>query len=181
MDNFDFDFIERLLGNEEEAQGFTIDSDNKADWAIEQILTAVAERDRLTRIANDRIAELNKQKADISEKTDRNTQFLTDKLFEYFQTVKPSSITKTQTTFKLLSGKLVQKKQQPEYVRDEAAMIDWARASAPDYIKVEERLNWGDLKKQTTLDGEAVVLADTGEIIPGVVAKARPDVFEVAK
>lgn len=181
MDNFDFDFIEYLLSNEEDAQRFTINNDNAADWAIEKILSAVDERDRIIRIANDRIAELDKRKAEINDKCNKNTQFLTDKLFDYFKTVNPSNVTKTQTTYKLLTGKLVLKKQQPEFVRDDATMIDWARVNAPSYIKVDERLNWGDLKKQTAVDGENVVLVETGEIIPGVVAKERPDVFEVSK
>jgi len=31
----------------------------------------------------------------------------------------------------------------------------------------------------TALDGEAVVLAETGEVVQGIIARARPDVFEV--
>jgi hypothetical protein len=42
-------------------------------------------------------------------------------------------------------------------------------------------VNWADLKKQTTVDGETVVYTETGEVVPGVVAKAREDVFEVTK
>lgn len=170
-----------LLGETEEKPEFQIDNDNTADWAIEKVMEAIAERDRLVRIADQRIQELEEQKRVLGERADRNTQYLTGKLFDYFQTVSPSSVTKTQTSYKLLTGKLVLKKQQPEYVRDDAAMLAWARKTAPSYIKVTESVAWGELKKVTSLDGKAVVLTDTGEVVQGVVAMERPDVFEVSK
>lgn len=171
--------MEYLLGETEEKPEFQIDNDRKADWAVEKVMEAIAERDRLVAIADQRIRELQEQKVAISAKADRSTQYLTEKLYAYFLTVSPSSVTKTQTSYKLLTGKLVLKKQQPEYVRDEQAMLAWAKANSPSLVRVEEKINWGDLKKVTALDGETVVLADTGEVIPGVTAVARPDVFEV--
>ena len=158
---------------------FVIDNDKKADWAIEKIKDERAEFDRLRKIALDRIAELNQRVKELQERTDRRTGNLEALLFEYFQTVKPTKITKTQTQYELLSGKLVMKHQQPEFLRDEAALLDWAKANAPDMVQTKESVNWGELKKLTTLDGEKVVLAETGEIVSGVVAVPREDVFEV--
>ena len=158
---------------------FIIDSDKKADWAIEKIKAERAEFDRLRKIALDRIAELNQRVKELQERTDRRTGNLEALLVEYFQTVKPTKITKTQTQYELLSGKLVMKHQQPEFLRDEAALLDWAKANAPDMVQTKESVTWGELKKLTTLDGEKVVLAETGEIVSGVVAIERPDVFEV--
>lgn len=175
----DMNLMEYLLGETEEKPAFQIDNDRKADWAVEKVMEAVAERDRLVKIADQRIKELQEQKLAIAAKADRSAQFLTEKLYEYFQTVQPSSVTKTQTTYKLLAGKLVKKRQQPEYQRDDAALLDWAKANAPDMVQTKESVTWGELKKLTTLDGEKVVLAETGEIVSGVVAVERPDVFEV--
>lgn len=158
---------------------FVIDNDKKADWAIEKIKDVRAEFERLRFIALDRIAELNQRINDLQERTDRRTGNLEALLVEYFQTVKPTKVTKTQAQYELLSGKLVMKYQQPEYVLDDAQMVSWAKTSAPAYIKVKESINWAELKKQTVVKGETVVLADTGEVIPGAVAKERPDVFEV--
>ena len=177
----DMNLMEYLLGETEEKPAFQIDNDRKADWAVEKVMEAVAERDRLVKIADQRIKELQEQKLAIAAKADRSTQFLTEKLYEYFQTVQPSSVTKTQTSYKLLTGKLVLKKQQPEYVRDEAALVAWAKEIAPSYIKVTESVAWGELKKATAVNGETVVLAETGEVVNGVIARARDDVFEVSK
>lgn len=170
-----------LLGETETKPEWTIDSDSKADWAVEKVMEAIAERDRLVKIADERIRELQAQKVALAEKADRSTQYLTSKLYDYFQQVQPSSVTKTQTTYKLLSGKLVQKKQQPEYERDEEKLLAWARDFAPAYVQTKESVAWGELKKATALNGETVVLADTGEVVPGVIAKSRPDKFEVVK
>lgn len=158
---------------------FVIDNDKKADWAIEKIKDERAEFDRLRKIALDRIAELNQRVKELQERTDRRTGNLEALLVEYFQTVTPTKLTKTQAQYELLSGKLVMKHQQPEYRRDENALLDWAKANAPDMVQTKEIVTWGELKKLTTLDGEKVVLTETGEIVDGVVAVPREDVFEV--
>jgi hypothetical protein len=157
---------------------FQIDNDSKADWAIEKIMAENAERDRLIKLADERIKELSDKKKELTDKAADKTSYLTALLRMYFDTIEPKA-TKTQSTYKLLSGKLVLKHQQPEYVLDDAQMVSWAKAAAPAYVKVKESINWADLKKQTVVNGETVVLADTGEVIPGAMAKERPDVFEV--
>ena len=157
---------------------FQIDNDSKADWAIEKIMAENAERDRLIKLADERIKELSDKKKELIDKAADKTNYLTALLRMYFDTIEPKS-TKTQSTYKLLSGKLVLKHQQPEYVLDDAQMVSWAKTAAPAYIKVKESINWGELKKQTVVNGETVLLADTGEVIPGAVAKERADVFEV--
>ena len=161
-------------------ESFGITDDKKADWAIEKIFEAEAERDRLIELANEKIKELTERKSKISDSCANETSYLKYLLRMYFESVETTS-TKTQETYKLLSGKLVLKRQQPEFVRDDKAMVEWAKSSAPNFIKVVESVNWADLKKATTLDGETVVYTETGEVVPGVVAKAREDVFEVTK
>ena len=156
---------------------FVIDNDKKADWAVEKIKDERAELDRLRKIALDRIAELNQRVKELQERTDRRTGNLEALLVEYFQTVTPSKVTKTQTQYALLSGKLVMKHQQPEFVRDEAALLAWAETTAPELVKVKKEVNWADLKKQADVSGDNLLL--DGEIIPGVTVIERPDTFEV--
>ena len=156
---------------------FIIDNDKKADWAIEKIKDERAEFDRLEKIALDRIAELNQRVKDLQERTERRTGNLKALLMDYMQTVKPTKQTKTQTQYELLSGKLVMKKQQPEYVRDETALLAWAEQTAPELVKVKKEVSWGDLKKQADVSGKSLLL--DGEVIPGVIVVERPDVFEV--
>lgn len=184
----DFRFNPETLEYEHESDGpfddvnwkperFVIDNDKKADWAIEKIKDERAEFERLRYIALDRIAELNQRINDLQERTDRRTGNLKALLVEYFQTVTPTKLTKTQAQYELLSGKLVMKHQQPEFIRNEAALLSWAETTAPEYVRVEKKVSWADLKKKADVSGEDVLF--DGEVIPGVTAKARPDVFEV--
>lgn len=156
---------------------FIIDSDKKADWAVEKIKAERAEFDRLRKIAIDRIADLNQRVKELQERTDRRTGNLEALLAEYFQTVTPTKTTKTQTQYELLSGKLVMKKQQPLYERDETALLNWAETTVPELVKVNKEVSWSDLKKQADVSGDRLLL--DGEIIPGVTVVERDDVFEV--
>ena len=165
-------------GLEYASDSFAIDNDRKADWAIRKIKTERAERDRLVALADEQIRELMEKKKELTERCETRTAHLGTLLRLYFDTVETTA-TKTQASYKLLSGKLVLKRQAPEYQRDETALLDWAKANAPDMVQTKESVTWGDLKKLTTLDGEKVVLAETGEIVSGVVAVPREDVFEV--
>ncbi len=159
-------------------EAFVINNDSKADWAIRKIKDERTERDRLMALADEQIRELQEKKKKLAERCDARTGHLSALLRFYFDTVETAT-TKTQSSYKLLSGKLVLKKQQPEYQRDETALLDWAKTNTPGLVQVKESVAWGELKKLTSLDGEMVVLTETGEIVSGVVAVPRDDVFEV--
>lgn len=182
MYNRDWDDMWDLLDSPDaqDQPAFIIDNDRKADWAVEKVLDAVAERDRLQGLVKERIAGLMAQNKALDEQCERKTAYLRQRLQDYFATVKPSSESKTQTKYRLSTGNLVLKRQQPEYVRDEPALVEWAEKSASEFVRTEKRVDWAGLKKATVLDGESVCYAETGEVIPGVVAKARDDVFEIA-
>ena len=160
-----------------EITAFTIDSDKKADWAIGKIKEEQENTNRLRQIAMSKIAELQNKIKELDERTERRTGNLKALLMDYMQTVKPTKQTKTQTQYELLSGKLVWKKQQSLYERDEAALLAWAETTAPELVKVKKEVSWADLKKQADVSGDKLLL--DGEIIPGVTVVEREDVFEV--
>ena len=162
---------------ESEITAFTIDSDKKADWAIGKIKEEQENTNRLRLIAMSKIAELQNKIKELDERTERRTGNLKALLMDYMRTVKPTKQTKTQTQYELLSGKLVWKKQQPLYERDEAALLTWAEQTIPELVKVKKEVNWADLKKQADVSGDKLLL--DGEIIPGVTVIEREDVFEV--
>ena len=168
----------RELLDEYPGDTYQIDTDKKAEHAVKQIKKWREETARLLTNADDEIAELQEAKKKLQERQEAREGYFKALLRAYFDIVEKTT-TKTQASYKLLNGKLVLKKQQPEYLRDEAALVGWARQAAPAFVQVKESVNWGELKKLTALDGEAVVLAETGEVIQGIIARERPDVFEV--
>lgn len=154
-----------------ETEGFVIDTDAKAEWALQKIREAREDRDTWVKWYQDKIKE-------ITEQTDFDTMNLERMLAEYFASV-PHKKTKTQESYKLPGGKLVLKTQNPEYKRDDKAVIEWAKANGFDqYVKVEEKLAWAELKDATAVF-EGHIVTEDGEIVPGVEVTNRDAKFVV--
>lgn len=154
-----------------EADSFVIDTDAKAEWALDKIREARADRDRWVKWYTDKIQE-------ITEQTDFDTMNLERMLAEYFASV-PHKKTKTQESYKLPGGKLVLKTQNPEYKRDDKAVIEWAKANnLGQFVKVEEKLAWSELKDATAVF-EGHIVTEDGEIVPGVEVVNREAKFVV--
>ena len=166
-------YISELL---EESNEFRITDDLMADWAVEKINAARAERDRLVSLVQEKIEQLQEKRQLCIVNFEENTSYLRAKLMDYFMTVKTQD-TKTMKKYKLVSGTLILKKQQSVYERDEGALLAWAETTAPELVKVKKEVSWADLKKQADVSGDKLLL--DGEIIPGVTVVEREDVFEV--
>ena len=160
----------------EESNEFRITDDLMADWAVEKINAARAERDRLVSLVQEKIEQLQEKRQLYIVNFEENTSYLRAKLMDYFMTVKTQD-TKTMKKYKLVSGTLVLKKQQSVYERDEGALLAWAETTVPELVKVKKEVSWADLKKQADVSGDKLLL--DGEIIPGVTVVEREDVFEV--
>ena len=165
-----------IAGLMEESGEFRITDDLMADWAIEKINAARAERDRLVSLVQEKMEQLQEKRQLYIVNFEENTSYLRAKLMDYFMTVKTQD-TKTMKKYKLVSGTLVLKRQQPLYERDEAALLTWAETTVPELVKVKKEVSWADLKKQADVSGDKLML--DGEIIPGVTVIEREDVFEV--
>ena len=161
--------MSELLKTENDA--FVIDTDAKAEWALKKIKEARLDCERWVEWYQNKIRE-------ITEQTAADTLNFEMMLLAYFETV-PHKKTKTQESYKLPGGKLVLKTQNPEYKRDDAAVIEWAKANGMErFIKVEEKLAWSDLKAETAVfDGH--IVTEEGEIIPGVEVIEREAKFSV--
>ena len=143
----------------------------EAKWQFEQRRKIIEDRDELIAYYEDQIAKV---KAD----ADYKIGFIDRALFAFFQTVEHKK-TKTQESWSIPSGKLILKKQAPEFKRDEKTVIDWLKQNGgTDYVKTVESLDWANLKKDTTVVGSTIVNND-GEIIPGVEVIEREDKFVV--
>ena len=160
--------------------GWVCDSDAKAGWALEKIREARKDRDMWVAWYKSKIAE-------IEEQTDRNTAHLEHMLLEYFNNV-PHKKTKTQESYQFPGGKLVLKRQEPEFKRDEQTVIDWLKQnSGGQFIKTKEELDWKGLKSACGwADGKLIAgetVNEDGEIVqivvPGVDVIERDPKFVV--
>ena len=151
--------------------GFVIDTDAKAAWAMKKIKEARDDRDTFVAWYKGKIKE-------IEEQTEFNTMALERMLADYFATV-PHKKTKTQESYALPGGKLVMKKQQPEYKHKDDVVIDWLKKNNnQQFIKVKEELDWAGLKATVGVFNGTCV-DENGEIIPGIEVVEREEKFVV--
>lgn len=158
---------------------FSIDDDNVADWALRKIAEEQAELERLTSLAKQQIEELQLKVKHLEEVTERKTSFLKGCLSEYFRTV-PHKSTKTQESYKLLSGSLVMKLGSHKMVKDDAELVEYFhKNNMQEYIKTEEKPMWADFKKNLSIVDGKVIDNTTGEIVEIIGVEYVPEVFEV--
>ena len=164
--------MSEVLNNNQEAEEIVeVRSAIEAKWQFEQRKRIINDRDELIAYYEDQIAKV---KAD----ADYKIGFIDRALFAFFQTVEHKK-TKTQESWSIPAGKLVLKKQAPEYKRDDKTVIEWLKNNnASQFVKVEEKLDWAGLKSETTVVGNTIVNQD-GEIIPGVEVIEREPKFSV--
>lgn len=156
---------------------FVIKDDKTADWAIKMIAEAEAERDRLINLANEQIDELKERIEALGKSCDSDTAFLKSALFEYFGTV-PHKETKTQSSYKLLSGSLVFKKPSIKINHDDEKLI--AALDGTEFVEVKKSLRWTEFKKNLTITEEGEVLdTTTGELIDACTVEEVPATFNV--
>ena len=157
----------------DENDGFHVTDDKAAEWCLKNIHEAQQDKERWKKHY---AAQLEK----VNAESDNRIAYFTARLEEYFARV-PHKATKTTESYTLPGGKLILKRQQPEYKVDDAALVPWLEESfMGQLVKVEKKADWAGLKKVVTVtpDG-AHVATDDGEIVPGVTVTPRPDVFKV--
>lgn len=149
---------------------FEIDSDQKAEWALQKIKEARSDRDRWVKFYE---TQIEKVKYECNE----NTATLESMLQGYFDRV-PHRETKTQSAYDLPGGKLVLKKQGPEFECNDEQLVPWLEENAPEFVKVKKSSDWGNFKKTVAIFN-GLVVDENGEVVPGITVTERPDKFTV--
>lgn len=174
-----YDLEEVMEQTEDAEKGFSITDDNTADWALKRIAEERKELERLEAIADHQIEELELKKKHLKETSERKTAFLKGCLAQYFETV-PHKATKTQETYKLLSGSLVFKLPRQNMVKDDAKLLEYFhKNNMSEYIKTEEKPVWNEFKKTLSVVDGKVIDTSTGEVVEAVKAEETAGVFDV--
>lgn len=166
--------------SEDEPRGtFRIADDSAADWAVRKINEERAELARIVALADEQIAKIMEKVAAAEKRCENGTGFLISKLAEYFETV-PHKATKTQHTYRLLSGTLVKKLGSQTLKPDNEKLVEFLKASGnTDMIKTKEEPAWGEFKKRLEIMGDSVIDKETGEIVEGVNIEEKLGSFDV--
>ena len=153
--------------------GWKIENDQMADWAVKKIQSAKAEQDRWTRYYNGLIDK-------VSKNTENTVSFMTARLAEYFQTV-PHKETKTMEKYPLPSGDLIMKKPKEVFIHDDGTLLEWLKKNGfSELVKVKESPDWAGVKKRLTVDPNGVVCdSETGLVCDVVTVGTDDGGFEV--
>ncbi len=150
----------------------TPENDMAADECIKAIMKAQETKDFWKAYYSEQLNRVNESCDLIIE---NNTQMLR----AYFDAV-PHKQTATQENYRLPSGKLVLKDQEPDYKRDDKLIIEFLKKNGGKYIRTKEEVDWSSLKKTLLVAGETAATED-GKVIPGIKVTARPKTFTIEK
>ena len=182
MNNLALKIIDEVIADLEFEQpgceGFRIDNDQKAEWALAKIREEQAEAMRIINVCKSMIMHYEEQMKKAEEDLEKKTAYLRSQLEQYFDSVEKRR-TKTQEVYKLPSGILRRKYPGPQFKRDDDALVKWLKErNMKDYIKVKETADWASLKKAVQVVSDKVV-DENGEVVEGITVVDRPPVFEV--
>lgn len=162
---------EQKMIPEEQQDGFKIDSDSKAEWAVKRIKEAEREQNRLLALVDEERAELDVREKEILDNYAKKTDGLKALLEEYLRAQyakEEARETNTQITYQLLSGKLVYKKSGMELKQNTDVLVNWCKEHLPDAVKVTYTPKWAEIKKNIKVVDGIPVYAPTGEVVDGV-------------
>src|SRR5690606_40453936 len=160
--------------------GFKIDNDDKAEWAVRKIRQAQLAIEKRRQFVQSEIERLQAWQQMMDEREQATIDRMTSLLRPYFESLRPQL--GKRKSYSLPSGVLQVRTAQVSYARDEEQLLPYARQVG--MLKVRESVDWAELKKRlrpaSDHVGAPVVDVETGEIVPGVtVAEPEREVFSV--
>lgn len=166
MENVDIEKnLNDYLKPVEDKEGFAVDSMEKAEWALKKIAEHKAECKRIADFANEQIAKIQAWAEEQAEAHENDVKFFEGLLMPFAAAELEGKKTKT---LKMPSGKMSFKKA-TTYERDEKALLAFVKETGMvDFVKVEEKLNWNEMKKSCTVTEDGKLVTEDGEIVPSV-------------
>jgi phage host-nuclease inhibitor protein Gam len=141
--------------------GWRIESIIDADWALERLRALDQEISDAEEMEQAAVARIKLRTQKLTAAAQRGKEFFYGKLREYAETHRPELVSGKKKSRALTHGTIGWKKAGGQPVKkDEAALLDWARAQPPEseFLKIEESPNWALIKAH---------VKKTGELVPG--------------
>jgi len=175
------DFLDQGISTDEQ-QGFIIDTDEKADWAIRKILRCQSKNNDIKHLAEMQINKIKQWQVQETEANDGSINYLTSLLEPYAK----SQLDGKKKTVKMPSGNVSFRSVAPGYFiagekvdGKNETLLNHVRQSAPEFLKIEETVNWSELKKELTVTSTGQIVAPDGEILDFISAVEYPDAVTV--
>jgi phage host-nuclease inhibitor protein Gam len=165
--------------DEERRQQFRITDEGMADWAVRKIAKARQEFAEADQVADEQIQRIEDWRASKKRDLEHAEEFFGGLLRAYYYPQHEAD-PKRKKTFKLPNGQVQFRAQQPEYKRDDEALLGWLKANGREsYIVTKESPAWGELKKILKQHGEHMIDTESGEVVDGILVVERPTAIRI--
>lgn len=159
-------------------QQFRIQTDEQANWALRKIAKIRKQMADDQALAEAEIQRIRLWLDRETEKLQRHEHFFTTLLQNYHREILAQD--PHRRTISLPAGTIQFRRQQPEYERDEHALVAWLEANnLLDFVKIEKHADWANFKKVIRPAGQQAVNLFTGEAVEGITVREREDKFIV--
>lgn len=163
---------------QQDAGAFQIMSDYDANQAVKKVQRLRQNADRYDAVIKQEIENLKLKAATYRAQIDHTIEFY-ERSLKMFALSADCETTKTgNRKYRLPDGTLSIKKQEPEFVRDDNALMKWLEAHGGAFIKTTKAPEWGEFKKHCKVQG-GVLVDKNGEIVDGVQVIAREERFVI--
>ena len=156
---------------------FTIDTPDKANWALRKIRALQTQIKETDGIADREIERIEHWRKTENDKFKNQVTRFESMLTEYHMSILEQDPDKK--TISLPAGEIKARQQQPKFTRDETTLTEWAKTNNPYYLTHITKLQWGELKKNIQVVGDKAYDKETGEIIPGIEVEEQGIKFSV--
>lgn len=158
-----------------EKEKFTVRDISSAEWCLKRIAWHQKHKADALAFVESEKAKLDEYLAKVNSEENGSIEYFTELLKPFAMEQLQGSKKKT---VNLPSGSLSFKKQSPEFVKNDEELLAFAKESVPEFVKIKESVDWGEMKKECIIAGNRLVTKD-GEIVQGVTVNERDDTFTV--
>lgn len=123
---------------------------------------------------------------DVFRKDTADTRYQLENLMRRLQNYFDENPPAKGKSLKFAGGKFGYGKRTPKFfydgtpaTSDNAALLEFVKNNHAQFVRTKEFVDWDKLRKNLDFDGDNVILADTGEIIPNMKVQQLPDKFTV--
>jgi len=163
---------------EVEQEGFTIQDDQQANWALRKVRQFQQQQKENNALAESEIEKIQEWNDQENTKAQHSIDYFQGLLARYAMDKRKDD--PKFKTLKLPNGKIRFAKQQPKFNYNDDEIIDALKQSnRTDLINTKETPNKAEIKKRFEVNGNSLVDPETGEIIPGVSVEHRDEKFSV--
>lgn len=177
------EYLAQPMETPNENPQFRIDNKEMAIWALRKLAKIERSRNEARAAAKAEIERMQAWLADEEKKADQERGFFEFHLEDYHRRLFAEN--PKEKTIKLPHGELQLRAQQPEFQKDEAVLLTWAKENRKEFVVTppppEPKLDWAELKKSLIVEVEKGQAFDpeTGELIPGLTVIKRPEKFNI--